>query len=189
VAMSRSYTDRQVVEEVIDEILAGYYPFIKRELQIEELNFDVTKKDFVTDRQGFRIDEYTRASAVPNWELQKIEEVILFSENISDYVNGKFSIIYDINVFNEVVRIVIKFALIHELVHVKQVDNGLTKEEYERTKYEDNEYEKEANEKAAEILNREGKFQEEIVKMILCKDKKIDNENVIDIVKLFNGNF
>jgi Zn-dependent peptidase ImmA (M78 family) len=48
----------------------------------------------------------------------------------------------------------VKFAFLHELVHVHQIKNGLTFEEYFATAYSDNQYEKEANEVALVLLDK-----------------------------------
>jgi Zn-dependent peptidase ImmA (M78 family) len=89
-----------------------------------------------------------------------------------------------LSVFKEAIRIFIKFIFIHELVHVKQFKNGMTMEEYRRTKYKESEFEKEANEKAAEILSRDGEFQREIVR-IINNNKPTDIYVVEELSKLY----
>ncbi|OMF10113.1 hypothetical protein BK129_04620 [Paenibacillus amylolyticus] len=56
--------------------------------------------------------------------------------------------------FYELADTFVEFAFIHELVHIKQIKNGMTFEEYFATRYIDNEYEKEANEIGLVLLRK-----------------------------------
>jgi len=184
-ALSRSYTNKEETQKVIVELLAGILDTIKDKFEIEGLEFDVITEDFLRDKNGYKIKEFIKGSAVLDWSVPRVEKIILFTENISDFLNMNFSYIHDIHVFKQVLEITVKFVLIHELVHVKQVNNGMTKEDYERTKYEDNEYEREANHIAAELLSGEGEFTKEIVEYLRNKNKKLDNDNVTELINLY----
>lgn len=185
--MSRSYTNKQEVAKVTADYLKCRLALLKHKFNIEHLEFDVSILDFPKDKDGYKINEIIKGSTLIDWTVPKVEEIIFYTQNISDYMELKFSIIHDSAVFGKVLEIVIEFVLIHELVHVKQVDDGLTIEEYELTIYEDNKYEKEANEKAAEFLSEEGAFYKEIAEFILHRGKTVNNENVSEIINLFYG--
>jgi hypothetical protein len=116
-----------------------------------------------------------KASAVLNAHETEIEAVAFFTESISEEINGGFSKILNTSMFSEIAKIYVAFVLIHELVHVQQIKNGMTLEEYRRTSYENNQFEREANEKAMEILSRNGSFQREVATMVASKSYLKDN--------------
>ena len=73
-------------------------------------------------------------------------------------INNKFSKIYNADTFVEAAKTFIKFVFVHELVHIKQLREGMLTEEYFSVSYNDNQWEEEANRFAAEIISEKEIF-------------------------------
>lgn len=184
-AMFRFETTREEIEEVIDNLIeSGFHSLIRNELGIADVTYEIMKRS-VSFNEGFP-DTSIKASAVLNQEQSKIRAVMFFTESMSDDINNNFSRISDLDMFYEVVRVYVKFVLIHELVHVRQIKNGMTMEEYRRTKYENNGFEIEANRKAIEVLSREGEFQRAIADMVASNRSISDNGMAAEFITRFS---
>ncbi|HHP5737049.1 MULTISPECIES: hypothetical protein [unclassified Bacillus cereus group] len=178
-----SCTNVEEINKIIDELLIGsFHSSIKEELDIESVEYEIIM-DFIRNIDGFP-EPSIKASAVPNEDKSQIEKVVFFSESISNEINSKFSRITVSSIFHEVIRVYIKFLLIHELVHVQQIKNGMTMEEYHRIEYKNNQFEKEANDKAVEFLSKDGVFQREVAD-IINSDKIVDYDIVTELTKLY----
>lgn len=164
------------VEELLNELIkSDFYFSIIRDLDINDLDFEI-KMDQIKTIGGYP-DTKSKAISIPNEDKSKVKMIVFFTESMSGDINRRFSRIYDTKMFNEIIKVYVKFILIHELVHVQQIKNGLIMDEYLSIDYKDREAEKSANEKAVEILSREGKFQAEITQMIT--DNKGIEDNIV----------
>jgi hypothetical protein len=148
--------------------------------------YEILIQDLPREDGGY-VNERINACAIPNKEETQIESIIFYTEIIRQNINYKFSKFTDKNMFEEIVRTFIKYMFIHELVHVRQIKNGMTLEQYRATKYEDSLYEKEANDIATEYLKDACcPFHSEIVDLISGLNKRqMENEYVTQLVTLF----
>lgn len=160
--------------KIIDELIeSDFYSAIKRELDLVDLGYGFKMHPFRLIKD-FPEPKF-KASAVPNEDQSQIEVVAFFTESISDDINKRFSRVMISSMFFEMARVYVKFVLIHELVHVQQIKYGMSVDEYLRTEYEDSMAEKAANEKAVEVLGRDGEFHGEVAQMIADKRGIEDN--------------
>lgn len=172
--MIRPETDKTEVEAHIFRIIqSDCYTSLRRELDIDDQLYDIEMYD-VRLIQGYP-ESKIKASTIPKKDGFTISKVVFFTESISDEINRGFSRVMNSAIFSEIVRIYVKFVLIHELVHVQQFKKGMSMVEYLSNDYESNDYERLANEKAVEILGREGEFQKEVVQMIVDRRFIVDN--------------
>ena len=176
----------EMLEKIIIKVQQDYNTKIKEILEIQDVDYKIITQDLPRESGGY-VKERTNASAIPNKEATQIESVIFYTENIRQNINLKFSKFTDKDIFEEIVETYIKYMFIHELVHVSQIKNGMTLEQYRATKYEDSPYEKEANDKATEFLKEDcSLFHSEIVDLISGSNKRqMDNEYVTQLVILF----
>ncbi|MFT4413902.1 hypothetical protein ACLM5H_08590 [Fredinandcohnia humi] len=170
--------------EIIDEVISSFHSTIKCRLDIEEMEYKIVKKSYPYGIDGF-VKENTRASLVPSSIEYQVKELVFYTENIKKFIDYNFFRLTDLKIFYEAVRTTIKFIVAHELVHVQQIKNGLTIEEYKKTSYCDSIYERQANEIASIIVSEDGEFQRKIAKLITNKNEKIDNDNVIEYIRAF----
>ncbi|MGX7632588.1 hypothetical protein ACWOMK_27915 [Bacillus thuringiensis] len=108
-------------------------------------------------------------------------------EGLIQSINSKFSKVPG-KYFERVIELSVKFALVHELVHVQQFKNGkLTKKRMEEMKsipYEKREVEIEANTIAKEVMGRNNEFDRRVIRILTSNDS-IDNDNLHGILELF----
>ncbi|MDF9545775.1 hypothetical protein [Bacillus cereus] len=177
-----SYTNEKEIKEKIEIFKGEFHTFIKEKLDIEDMEYLI---DIGTIRNidGFPEDSIKASTIISKYE-SKVEKVVFFTKSISADINFRFAKITNSNMFKEVVSLYIMFVFIHELVHVKQIKNGMKIEEYNEIEYKINEFEQEANDKAKEILSEFGEFQREI-SYIIYSNKMVDNYSFIELIKLY----
>lgn len=185
VAMFRTKTNSKQIEELIEALIkSDFYSSIREELNISDEKYLIKKYPFRL-KEGYPAF-LVKASAILNEDGSQIREVVFFTESISNDINNTFSRITIPSMFYKIVKVYVKFILIHELVHVQQIKNGMKMEEYRKTEYEDNEFERQANMKAVEILSKEGELQRVIANMIANKKGIIDNVIASELMTRFS---
>lgn len=111
-------------------------------------------------------------------DLEKGSLKICFClQHISDEINHKHSLT-NRELLNIVTETFLEFLFLHELKHLNQFCNGMTKEDYKKAgKYKDNRFEKEANEYAANMIKSQSDQSYELLTFILNGGKfRRDNE-------------
>ncbi|MCT4776372.1 MULTISPECIES: hypothetical protein [Exiguobacterium] len=94
-------------------------------------------------------------------------ELIFYKTAISEKANYLFSKVIYSSIASQFLEVFIKYVLVHELVHVKQIKNdGLTYEIYNQTSYKQNQFEYEANQYAFNYLVNKNRLNELIVPII-----------------------
>lgn len=174
-------------EDIIKEIryLSGdFHSKFKQYLDIEDMIYEIKLQDYKEDKDRYP-DPNTKACIVPVENEKKVKELFFFTQSICNSINESFSKLHG-DMFKEVISIMIKFFLLHELAHVKQIKDGMTMEQYKAIKYEDSPAEKEANDFAIERLTCEGEFTKHIVQLISGRSKKsIDALYLSELQELF----
>lgn len=177
--MPSKVTPDQVHSLIRQEDFSMFHSLIKKELDIENIEYDIAYVEQAEDKDGYD-DNRTNARTKfeENWE--GVEKITFFGEVLSYNINLKFSKLSR-QVFLAAVEICIRFALVHELVHVKQFKTGvLTKQkmkELHQIPYEERDVEIEANNLAKEILSRYGKYNTRVLD-IFTSNESLDNENL-----------
>jgi hypothetical protein len=185
-AIIPSKIEVEEVSNILLEELNVYHSSIKERLGIHDVTYSTEVGTFKVCN-GYP-DEHTLASSVPNSEGTGVEKIIFFSASITDKINRYYSKIYNKQpAFMEAAKILIRFAIIHELVHIKQFKNGLTFEQYKQIDYTENPWEREANEVASEIISETGSFGTEIIN-VLREITVISSEKLDYIIGLFDDN-
>ncbi|GAB6181755.1 hypothetical protein JCM14036_30740 [Desulfotomaculum defluvii] len=177
--------DKTDVERIVSE-LEGYENEIKQQFDI--CGMDYEKVFELTRANDGYVKESTVATVIPNDNFTGVERLYICSEIIADKVNSLFDRIYHEEAFLKIAEIYIKYTLVHELVHIKQIHDGrLTKEEKEQGEqidYYDRWYEKEAIEIAKEIVEQEGNFERNVVQKI-NNVQGINNEDRQRLIEMF----
>ncbi|MEE6185100.1 hypothetical protein [Bacillus pretiosus] len=179
-------TKEQICSLIGSEDFKEFHASIRREFDIEDIEYDLLHIDRVNAGDGY-VDTSINARVIfDHWE--NIKELVLVVEGLMQSINSKFSKVPGIY-FERVIELSVKFALVHELVHVQQFKNGkLTEEKMEEMKsipYEEREVEIEANTIAKEVMGRNNEFDKRIIRL-LTSDDSIDNDNLHSILELFS---
>ncbi|MFC4303770.1 hypothetical protein [Cohnella boryungensis] len=179
-------TPNQVYAIIEHEDFSVFHRLMKKELGIEDIDYRFATGELAEGEDGyFDIRTNARTKFLESWE--GVEKITFLGEGLSHNVNLKFSKLPR-EAFLAAVEICIKFALVHELVHVRQFKAGvLTKQkmkELQQVPYEKRDIEIEANTIAKEILNRYGKYNAKVLE-ILTSNESIDNINLAEISRLF----
>ncbi|MBY0005731.1 hypothetical protein H7K05_10380 [Priestia aryabhattai] len=180
-------SNEQVIRIIESNEFNDFHLFIKKELDIEDMNYQVLCKDYAVDNEGYE-DSNVIARAVFSNEWSKLESVTFFTNNIAECINKSFFRISNEQVFEEIVNICIKYYLIHELVHVLQFKRGdITKEKMDRymeIPYEERSIEIEADLTAVKKMSNHGDFEARIVELIKVR-KSIDNHAALGLINLY----
>lgn len=185
-AIIPSKIEIEEVSDILLEELNVYHLFIKERLGIDNVTYSLEVDTFKVSN-GYP-EEHTLASSILNSEGTDVEKIIFFSASITEKINRDYSKVYNKQpAFVEAAKILIRFAIIHELVHIKQFKARLTVEQYKRIHYTENPWEKEANEVAAEIISETGNFETEIIN-VFRGITVISNENLNYFIDLFHNN-
>jgi Zn-dependent peptidase ImmA (M78 family) len=155
------------IEEHINELLGDLHLWTKAQLNIEDIKYEIVLESVRI--KGGSPDTTFIASGVPNVEKNQIEKIVFFTESISLFIKNIFSKVHETDVFYELAKYYVKFAFIHELIHVQQLKNGMTLEEYFATNYEDSKWEKEANESALMLLKSMENIQDNMMEIFIKK--------------------
>ncbi|PFK30748.1 hypothetical protein COJ18_27070 [Bacillus cereus] len=178
-------TKEQICSLIESEGFKEFHASIRREFDIDDIEYEFLYRDQVHARDGY-VDTSINARVIINrWD--HITELVLVVEGLIQSINSKFSKVPG-KYFERVIELSVKFALVHELVHVKQFKNGkLTKKRMEEMKsipYEKREVEIEANTIAKEVMGRNNEFDRRIIRILTSNDS-IDNDNLHGILELF----
>lgn len=155
------------IEEIINsETIKKFKDYVIRHLGIK--NYNIVYKSFSQDCSGY-INQNINAS-FPLGE----NEIIFYTESIASNISNAFKVFENNEnkiLYENVVLIYIKLALVHELVHAKQFeDKRITKEISNETKnieYEKRWFEIEANDTAINfMLNHTDEFGKKIIKYL-----------------------
>ncbi|WP_214722369.1 hypothetical protein [Exiguobacterium sp. s192] len=169
-AMHSISTNKSNIHHIIEEELNG--SSIENVIQQFGITTDVlslVKFEDYRKEDGYTIQD-TLASCIisPNDDqVDVVSAICFYTEAISDKINVYFSKISDVYMHQKMVHIFIQFIIMHELVHVQQIQNGLTLAEYRSTRYRDNPHEQHANIEAQRILSQECNFQSKVVDLIV----------------------
>ncbi|KEO84102.1 hypothetical protein [Tumebacillus flagellatus] len=179
-------TKDQIFELIHGEDFKQFHLSMKRELDIEDKEYELVLEGFAYDKEGFVL-ENINARAIFREDWEGIEKVVFYDEAFSRTINNKFFRAHGEG-FNKIVELCAKFVLVHELVHVKQFKDGkLTMHKWGeilKIPYKGRCIEIEANEIAKQVISRFGKFAEEIIG-ILTSYKSLDNEKWVEIATLY----
>jgi len=179
-------TTNEISELIESEDFNQFHLSIKRELDIEDMYYQLVTAGFARN-EGY-VNENTNARTKFNDSWQSVEKITLFTEGLSESINTKFGRISG-KAFTRVVELFVKYALVHELVHVRQFKVGeLTKQKKDDMSpipYEERDLEIEANLYATETMGRTGGFDNRIIGLIAPTSESIDNENLYQILNLF----
>lgn len=179
-------TPDEIYGIIEQEKFSLFHGLIRKELGIDDVEYCFVFKEQADGEDGY-VDMSTNARTrfQENWE--GVENITFFGEGISHNVNLKYSKLPRA-AFMAAVEICIKFALVHELVHVKQFKEGvLTKQrmnELREIPYEKRDVEIEANSIAKDILNRCGNYSMKVLE-ILTSNESIDNVSLPQMVRIF----
>lgn len=182
-----SKINRETIKKMYEsEDFKSFHEALKKELEIGDVKYNLELRDRVNDQEGYiDISVDGRVSISENWDC--IKEVILLEEGLLVSINSNFSKLPG-ECFARAAEICLKFALVHELVHVQQFKRGLltreTMEQLKETPYEEREVEIQANNIAREIIGRESEFAKKILGFYNSK-KTVDNNDVHYILDLF----
>ncbi|MES9735702.1 hypothetical protein [Bacillus sp. AP50] len=125
-------TKEQICSLIESEGFKEFHALIRREFDIDDIEYELLHRDQVHARDGYVDTSINARVIIDHWE--KITEVVLVVEGLMQLINSKFSKVPGIY-FKRVIELSIKFALVHELVHVQQFKSGkLTKEKLEEMK-------------------------------------------------------
>ncbi|WP_410768118.1 hypothetical protein [Fontibacillus sp. BL9] len=155
----------QHIEEWIEQLKGEFHATIRNTLQIEDMEYQIETAP-VRIKDGYP-EGATKASGIPNYDTNRIDRIVFFTGSISQSINSLFSKDTNSDEFYELAELFVKFVWIHELVHIRQLKDGMTFEEYFSTAYEDSQWEKEANQTAMELLQRFGGAREKVMKIFL----------------------
>lgn len=184
---SKSITPIEVEAKLRSDEIKLFSEDIKRKLTIEKVRFETILDEKARDFEGFYEPQRT-ASTVPRSDWRSVESVVYFTESIASYISNTCSKIRDEAMFEKVVDIIIRFIIIHEYTHVKQIKNlELTKKKFDEEKelpYLQRAAEKEADSKACSLLSEEDEFTREICKLLISR-KSIDNEMVKSLERVY----
>lgn len=182
-------TNKTSIESIIKN-LSIYEEEIKGMLEICDMEYVKIYDDYKRSCDGY-VEGDTNAYIIPDELVLNVKEICFCTDTIAQKINENFSRIYDLGVFNKTVEIYIKYIIVHELMHVKQIkEQSLTKEKYEcsaKEAYEKRDFEIEADTVAKQIVGNEGVFSKYLVEIISNK-KNIDNDIVECLTKMFNQN-
>lgn len=152
------------VEQILNQLLeTSWYIEAKCHLEILALEFEVNIMDYKYTENGYP-ELNTLASC--NMFNDK-SELIFYKTAISEQANILFSKVIHSSIASQFLEAFIKYVLVHELVHVKQIKNdGLSYEIYNQTSYKENQFEYEANQYAFDYLVNKNRLNELIIPMI-----------------------
>lgn len=180
----------EVTPEQINQLFESgdfklFHSTIRKELDIEDIEYEFMLRSKVNDSDGY-VDISINARTKINEGWEKIDEVILFEEGLILSINSKFSKVPGLY-FERVIELYVKFALVHELVHVQQFKKGILTQEKMRVlkdiRYEERDVEIEANNIATQIMSNKSEFDKRIISMLTTKET-IDNDNLPEILDL-----
>lgn len=136
--------------------------------------YEIVIENVAYDESGLPNEEVNARVTFKN-NYSKVDKIVFFRDSLGKNINRKFGrISHNNDIFNKIADIYIKNALVHELVHIKQFENGkLTIEtimDEKKLHYTDRTLEIEAENRARKIISSYGNFEEEIMKYISSKN-------------------
>lgn len=186
-------TENKEYIDFIDEFIKSeefiiFKKEIEKELCITGLAYKINIEDLARSCEGY-VEMERKASTIFSKEYSDVEEIIFYDESIEKYIKNKFSRLeYNEVVFKEIIKVYLKFILVHELVHIHQFKRGkLTKEivnKEKRLPYKDRTLEKEADKNAKSIISSLGRLEEQLVESF--SKSSIDNSDIEKILDNFN---
>ncbi|MFE8698300.1 hypothetical protein ACFYKT_18410 [Cytobacillus sp. FJAT-53684] len=184
---SSEATPKQINKLFESEDFKLFHSTIRKELDIEDIEYELILRSKVNDSDGYG-DTSINARIKINNSWNKIDEVILLEEGLILSINSKFLKVPGLY-FERVIELCVKFALVHELVHVQQFKKGkLTQGKMRELKgisYEQRDVEIEANNIAKQVLSGKSEFDRKIISLLTSKES-IDNENLQGTLDLFD---
>lgn len=166
------------------DLFKKYHCHIKEILNIQDSKHKIFIKDLAREKDGF-VKEKTNASVVSNNQY-KDYDIEFYCDSIRMDTKRIFSKIYDDKVFTEAVLILLKFTLIHELTHVKQIMSGIDMNSEIEVNYSERAIEIEANKTALEVLINESEFAAMIADTIFHK-RFVNVDSVPELRKILEG--
>lgn len=163
---------------------------IEKKLDIKDVIHEI--KDISTYEDGYNKPN-TNASTIFADNYSKVEKIVFYSEAIKKNVEDKFMKVSCYKkIFCKILNIFIKNALVHELIHVWQFENGrLNKEIIEKEKeidYEGKSFEIEAKDMAKQIISSYGEFEKEIMDYV-TSNKPFGNNDLQKIIEFYSKQF
>ncbi|GKU83395.1 hypothetical protein [Niallia sp. NCCP-28] len=157
-------TDRQIKVYIDSEELQEYIVGIKQYLNIQnvETNLLLCKNDN-------SIGSLATIGTIK--DFCETNNIFINSRRIAEKCSVTFELlINEYEVYTQIVKVYVRLALVHELIHVKQIKNGclteeLVRKESEKT-YEDKSYEKEAIHCSKSIIGKSNGFFREVIEYI-----------------------
>lgn len=146
--------DQEFVERTFIEMIEKYY---QGEYRFEEV---------ARDKGGYVVEKVYGRTVVESG-TSKVKRLNFYPLNVVRQLGGHRT--YNLMLIEEIAKLFIEFIVLHELKHVKQFNNSLTYEEYEKQSYEDNKYEEEANEYALNELNSRGEYTKWMLRLVPWK--------------------
>lgn len=142
---------------------------IQNILGINDLNvsIDFEKKDITRD--------YKLATIGNSYNLEEELKIVFFVESLASKIDNSYHYEeYAKEDYIPICETVIQFILFHELVHFRQIKDGMTREKYQlaNKNYKNNIYEIEANDKAYKYITLKGIYEKNIIDNFL-RDKTI----------------
>lgn len=187
-AMQHLDINKKNIEEIVNSTsFNDFHIAMKKYLDIEDINYTFLFKDTPTGEDGY-IVEGKQASIKFTTDYHLVERITIFTETSAVFINYKFSQVNDENTFYKIAELYLKFILVHELTHVRQLKDGkITEEIVEKNKkipYNEREIEKEAIDKAARTISNFSSFSAEVVKRFLSNEM-IDYEIARKLIELY----
>ena len=184
--------NKEYIDFIDDFIKSEEFSTFKKEIEekfgITCLDYEINIKDMAFEYDGYAKIE-TKARTIFIDDYSNVKEIIFYNKSIEKFIKDKFyKLEHDELVFQEIIKLYIKYILVHELVHVYQFKLGkLTKEIADKEnllEYRDRELEIEANEIAKSTISNLGELEKQLIKFY---DKQnIDNNDVEKILKIVN---
>ncbi|USK60411.1 hypothetical protein [Peribacillus asahii] len=178
-------TPEQISRLFESENFKLFHSTIRKDLDIEDIEYEIFLRSKVNDRDGYG-DTSINARIKINQSWEKIDELILLEEGLILSINSKFSKVPGLY-FERVIELCVKFALVHELVHVQQFKKGILTQEKMRElkgiRYEERDVEIEANNIATQIMSNKSEFDKRIISILTTKES-VDNDNLPEILDL-----
>ncbi len=154
-ALWRGQVTSNNIEDFINQFLLDHHEELKSVLDIQDMQYEIKMEKVKVIKEDF-IDDSTEASCVPdrNTDIltEKVPFVVFFTEVLCVGINRYFAY-YSEQEFYKLAEVYVKYVIIHELVHIKQVKNGMTFDDYFSLEYP-NKYEDEAIAVAIDLLGR-----------------------------------
>lgn len=174
-------TERQIKAYIASEELQEYIVGIKESLNIQEV-----ETNLLLCKNEDRKNSLATIGTIKGF--CETNNIFINSRRIAEKCSETFElVINEYEVYTQIVKVYVQLALVHELIHVKQIKNGFLTEEIidkeSGKSYEDRSYEKEAIENSKNIVEKSDVFSRVIVDYVYGQESQGEKEKLLQEYK------